>query len=337
MGRFNAAASFTAKVGFEAKAFSQPSIHKRCYAEIRERFGLSAQMAVRAIGKAVECFGRDKTVCPAFKPHGAVTYDERIPSFKGLDKVSLWTLGGRMTLPLVYGAHQRERFGRIKGQVDLVYRDGQFFLYATIEVPAGAPLAVEDFLGIDLGLANIATDSAGESFSGARLEPNRRRRATARRRDQREGTRGAKKRLKAMAGRQRRSRAQESHAISQRIVAEAKALGVGIALEDLGGIRDRVGPTVGKRFRRRPGDWSSSQLRLFVAYKARLAGIPVVTVDPRHTSRTCSVCGHCEGAHRPDQATFRCHHCDHSEHADVNAARNVRAWAARKPAPKLAS
>src|SRR6516165_215220 len=77
MERFNQAASFAAKVGFEAGVFSQPSIHQRCYAELRDRFSLSAQMAVRAIGKAVEAFARDKTRCPSFKPHGAVTYDQR--------------------------------------------------------------------------------------------------------------------------------------------------------------------------------------------------------------------------------------------------------------------
>jgi putative transposase len=74
MERFNAAASFAAKVGFEAGVFSQPSIHKLVYREIRARFDLSAQMAVRAIGKAVECFRRDRTVCPVFKPNGAITY-----------------------------------------------------------------------------------------------------------------------------------------------------------------------------------------------------------------------------------------------------------------------
>src|SRR6516164_4577939 len=86
MERFNQAASFAAKVGFEAGVFSQPSIHARCYREIRERFGLSSQMAVRAIGKAVEVFARDKSQCPAFKPRGAITYDQRILSFEGLDK-----------------------------------------------------------------------------------------------------------------------------------------------------------------------------------------------------------------------------------------------------------
>jgi putative transposase len=157
--RFNAAATFAAKVGFEAGVFSQPSIHGRCYKEIRERFGLSAQMAVRAIGKAVEAFARDKSKCPTFKPRGAVTYDQRILSFKGLDKVSLGTLAGRMILPLIYGEYQGERFDRLKGQVDLVYREGKFLLYAMVEVPDKAPIEAKEFLGVDLGIVNIAIDS----------------------------------------------------------------------------------------------------------------------------------------------------------------------------------
>src|SRR3954447_23220901 len=106
MERFNEAATFAAKVAFEAGVRSQPAIHARCYREIRDRFGLSSQMAVRAIGKVVEALASlrargERDACPAFKPHGAVTYDQRILGFKGPDKVSLWTLAGRMILPMV--------------------------------------------------------------------------------------------------------------------------------------------------------------------------------------------------------------------------------------------
>lgn len=62
----------------------------------------------------------------------------------------------------------------------------------------------------------------------------------------------------------------------------------------------------------------------FVAYKAKLAGVPVVKVDPRNSSRTCSECGHCEKGNRPDQATFRCKQCRYSTNADLNAASNLR-------------
>ena len=54
--------------------------------------------------------------------------------------MSLWTLAGRMILPLAYGEYQGQRFDRIKGQVDLVYRDGRFYLYATVDLPEAAPI-----------------------------------------------------------------------------------------------------------------------------------------------------------------------------------------------------
>jgi hypothetical protein len=56
MERFNDGGHvWRSEVGFEAGSpvAIRRSTH-RCYREIRERFGLSAQMAVRAIGKAVE-------------------------------------------------------------------------------------------------------------------------------------------------------------------------------------------------------------------------------------------------------------------------------------------
>ena len=75
-------------------------------------------------------------------------------------------------------------------------------------------------------------------------------------------------------------------------------------------------------------------MRQFVEYKAKLAGVPLIAVDPRNSSRTCNECGHCEKGNRPDQASFRCKHCGYSTNADLNAARNIRAWAASKPASK---
>lgn len=324
MTAFNAAASFAAKVGFDAGVFSVPSIHKLCYYELRDRFGLSAQMAVRAIGKAAEVFKRDKTVCPEFRPTGAMTYDERILSWKGVDKVSILTLSGRILAPYIFGEYQRSSLARLKGQVDLIYRDDLFFLFATCDIPEEPTLAVNDFIGVDLGIVNLASDSTGETFSGATVERNRKRMATARKQYQRKGTNNAKRRLKAMSGRQRRFQTNVNHTISKRIVGKAKALRCGIAIEDLTHIRTRIEDTVGRKFRRRFGNWSFSQLRLFIEYKCRLAGVPVIAVDPRNSSRTCNVCGHCEKANRKSQAEFRCQHCGHSTNADFNAARNLR-------------
>jgi len=335
MRAFNVAATYAARVGFEAGLRSRPSIHRLTYYKLREQFGLSSQMAVRAIGKAVECFARNKTVCPVFRPDGAMTYDERLMSFKGMDTVSLLTLDGRQLVPLIYGAYQRARFDRLKGQCDLVLRDGQFYLYASITLPDDAPIAPTAFLGVDLGIVNLATDSDGTAHTGVAVEHVRRKHAKQRRALQRRHTRGAKKKLKRIAKKESRFRRHENHRISKQIVRTAKDTARGIGVEDLTHIRTRT--TVRRKQRSRQSGWAFAQLRGFVEYKAQLVGVPVVAVDARNTSRTCSRCGDSDKANRKSRADFCCLHCAYSIAADVNAACNIalRAQAASKPASEL--
>lgn len=76
------------------------------YTDIRATFGLSAQMTVRAISKVVEAYKREKTVQPTFRPHGAIVYDPRILSWKGLDRVSILTLDGRQMIPVVMDGYR---------------------------------------------------------------------------------------------------------------------------------------------------------------------------------------------------------------------------------------
>lgn len=327
MRQFNAAASHAAKVSFAAKRFSQPSIHALCYTELRSRFGLSAQMAVRAIGKAVECFKRDKKKYPTFRPDGAMTYDERMMSFKGVARVSLLTLSGRQIIPLTFSEYQKERFDRIKGQCDLVFRKGKFFLYCTVDLPEAPPGGVKKFLGVDLGIINIATTSEGQTFWGDQVERCRRRHLKARQQFQRKNTRGARRRLRKLSGRQRRFQTWINHGISKSLVASAKALDMGLALEDLTNIRTRTEQTVRRRQRGRLSNWAFRQLREFVSYKARLTGIPVLFVDPRNSSRECSQCGYTDKANRKSQADFLCGQCSYAAPADYNAAVNIAARA----------
>jgi putative transposase len=324
MERFNEAANLAAQLAFKAGVFSQPSVHKLAYREIRDRFGLTAQLAVRAIGKAVEVFKRDKSVCPVFKPHGAVTYDERILSFKGLDTVSLATLKGRARIPIVFGEYQGKRFDRMKGQVDMVYADGIFHLYATVKVPAEPPIEVKAFLGVDLGIANIATDSDGTIHSGKSVDDVRRKHNLQRKRLQRKGTKGAKKKLKRVGKKESRFRKHQNHCISKTIVETARRTGRGIALEDLTGIRQRVTARGGDA-RNRLSGWAFGQLYAFITYKATIAGVPIATIDPHNTSRTCAECGHVAKSNRKSQSEFECKACSHKDHADRNAARNIRA------------
>jgi len=334
--RFNEAANWIAGECFTRKESNQFNVRKFAYRHVRDRFGLSSQMAQLCIKNVCDAYKRDRSRRVHVRKHAAIVYDQRTMSFKGIDRVSLLTLAGRVVVPFVLGTYQRERFTLHKGQADLVLRkDGKWFLLVTVDVPDSVPVPVTDFVGIDLGIVNIAADSDGTAHTGEKVEKVRRKHNLQRKRLQRKGTKGAKKKLRRVGSKEARFRRHENHVISKRVVESAKRTERGIALEDLTHIRDRVTARGGDA-RNRLSGWSFHQLRSFIDYKALRAGIPVVAVDPRNTSRTCSECGHCEKANRKNQERFVCKQCGFSCNADWNAARNLRALANRNVATELA-
>jgi predicted transposase len=86
---FNAACNDIAAVAFAERCASKVDLQKLVYDDVRQRFGLSAQMPVRAIAKVVEAYQRERKVPPHVRPPGAMTSDERLLSFPGADRVSL--------------------------------------------------------------------------------------------------------------------------------------------------------------------------------------------------------------------------------------------------------
>ncbi|MGE4196026.1 MAG: RNA-guided endonuclease InsQ/TnpB family protein [Phycisphaerales bacterium] len=329
---FNEACNWIARECFARREANQFHVRKFAYREARERFGLSSQMAQHAIKCVCDVYKRDKAKRPKFRKHAAIVYDQRTMSFKGIDRVSILSLEGRVIVPFVLGKYQRERFTLARGQADLVLRhDGKWFLLVTVDVPEAAPIPTTDFLGVDFGVVNIATTEDGEEFSGKTIDATRRhygkrravlgRAASARRRNGKrpKNIRRALKRIKAKEARFRRH---ENHHIAKSIVGTAKGTNRGIGLEDLQGIRNRVTARGGEQ-RNRLSGWAFFQLRSFIEYKARLAGVPVITVDPRNTSRSCPECGHCEKANRKSQSEFECRACGYCSRADLVAARNI--------------
>src|SRR5712691_1724108 len=191
MRAFNAACTWIAEYAYTQRCASKFQLQKQLYYEVRQRFGLSAQLAIRAIAKTVEAYKRDKSQQVAFRPDGAVVYDERIMAFHGLEAVSLTTLAGRTVIPMHLGDYQRVQFHRAKGQADLVLMKGTFFLLVTVDTPEEPPMIPERFLGVDLGIVNVAADSDGNRYTSTLLEAVRQRCARAQQAYQATGTRSA--------------------------------------------------------------------------------------------------------------------------------------------------
>ena len=331
MHAFNQAANYVASVAFAEKTANKVELQKLVYGELRTTYKLAAQLAIRCISKVVEAYKRDKSIQPTFKPEGAIVYDERVMSFKGLMIVSLLTLSGRILIPFQIGGYQQARMDAIKGQADLLYRKGTFYLAVTIDRLEPPPDETQGTLGVDLGIINLVTDSTGESFSGELVEANRKRHHALRGRLQKRGTKDAKRHLKKLSGREARFKKNTNHVISKRIVQKAKQNSQALAIEDLRHIRKRTDSTVRRSQRSKQSSWAFGQLRSFLSYKAALAGVPLHTVDPRNTSRTCSVCGHCAKENRKSQACFCCVQCGHTDNADRNAAINISRAVVKQP------
>jgi IS605 OrfB family transposase len=328
--RCNEAATWLSRVGFEQGILRQYDLHKLAYYDLRERFGLTAQAAVRTIAKTADALKVSRKVAPTFRKDAAQPYDDRIIRFvKDGSAVSLWTVEGRMTIRIVMGEHQRRLMAYRKGEVDLCLMRGKWMLAATCDIPEIDEFKAADWLGVDFGIVSLAVDSDGATHTGADVERVRNRLARRKRGLQKRNTKAAKRRLCKLAGKEARFRKHTNHCISKTIVKTAERTGRGIALEELKGIRRRV--TARRSQRSRLHSWPFHQLRSFIAYKARCAGVPLAVVDPRYTSQTCSCCGSTDKRNRPNQATFSCISCGHNEAADLNAARNIRARAAVTP------
>ncbi|MFJ3776504.1 RNA-guided endonuclease InsQ/TnpB family protein [Streptomyces sp. NPDC090075] len=345
----NEAATWASSVAFEKGVKSNFALREHTYGEIKARWGLGAQAAQHVIKKTCDAYatlranlrtgnlGRpgskryrrasEKPV--VFRSEGAQPYDDRMLSWQ-IDRrrVSVWTTAGRMKDVAFTAAPEQLATLALyrKGESDLLRRDGIWFLNATCEVPE-APLNTDprDFLGVDLGIVNIATTSDGEIMAGRELNRIRTRERLLRAKLQKKNTPSAKRRLKKSRRKEARRAKDINHKIAKHVVAEAERTGRGIALEDLTGIRERV--RLRKPQRATHSSWAFAQLEQFIAYKARKAGVPVVYVDPAHTSRTCAECGHLDRANRVSQAWFACRSCGFVDHADRNSSRNIRARA----------
>ena len=193
-------------------------------------------------------------------------------------------------------------------------------------------------VGVDRGVAVAVATSTGALFGRAFTTVGERRRVvalqrtlsrTASRSANRDKARAA---LAAVRARERRRRmdfcAQTAHQL-----AAANAM---VVIEDLKtkqmtksakGTLDQPGRSVAAKSGLNRAILAKGwhQFALALASAARYTGTTVVKVPAAYTSQRCSACGHVDPKSRESQAVFRCTHCAHTEHADVNAAKNVLA------------
>lgn len=318
-------------------------LRKHTYAHLKEQ-GLGAQAAQHVIKKVRDAYTTLKANIRAgnlgkegskrrikaeskpivFRSEAAQPYDDRCLSWQyDQQTVSIWTTSGRLkNIRFVCSANALKTLQAYRqGESDLIERDGVFYLVATCEVPEAEQYEPDGFVGVDLGIANIATTSTGYQAAGRGLNRYRKRQLALRAKLQKKRTKSAKRRLKERSRREQRHVKNTNHIIAKTIVTEAERTGRGLALEELKGIRTRV--RLRKPQRVALHCWAFAQLGDFIVYKAKRAGVPLVFVDPAYTSQTCAECGHVDKRNRVDQGLFICRGCWVVAHADRNASHNI--------------
>lgn len=341
MERFNMACNKVSLIAFQSNNFNRVGLQKQCYYGVKDEFGLGAQSTILVTRKVADSYRTDlarvrshgksnvrggqthELKVHKFKKHGCVTYDSRNLSFKPDKKVSILTLAGRIEVPITQeGPYSNIDLSKAHKEIGLLYRKHKFYLAISLEAVENAQYSSADFIGVDLGRKNIATTSDGRFYCGEGCESTRQRYKRLTRLYQSIGTKSAMRHLSKLSGKEAAFKRNENHRISKELVSEAKGTGRGLALEDLTYIPRPV--SVNKDRNDASNKWAFGQLRYFVEYKAKLAGVPIRFIDPAYTSQRCNICGYINEGNRASQSSFVCLRCGHEEHADLNAARNIR-------------
>jgi putative transposase len=317
----------------KAGVTSKTTIQAQVYQDLREKFQLSANQAVRVcarVGANRKTAKQKSKPVKALKPTSA-DYDARIFSFREKDwTVSLTLINCREHIKIDAGNYQR---GKLKGcqptSAQLCkHRDGQYYIHIQLKDKAPEPLKADNVIGVDFGRRDIAVTSDGERWDGKPIQKIRDKFSKVRAALQAKvskGTRTTRRRvrniLKRLSGREQRYQTWLNHNISKQVIETAKSQSAMVAIENLTGIRDRTNQQPrNKTERRRSNSWAFYQLRSFLEYKGLKEGVEVVAINPAYTSQTCNACNHI--GLRSDKR-FKCGNCGWHGDADVNGAINI--------------
>jgi IS605 OrfB family transposase len=353
--KVNEASNWLSEKVVALKTCNTVKVHHAAYYELRERFGLPAAWACVVVRRVCNAYKRRKPKerfkkVIQFKNFSSVDLNKELFAFRGLDRVAITTVGhGRQVFPIEWGNYYTQRLKFVRKTAQLVYRKdlNSFFIVVYAEIEEQPTIVPTSWLGVDVGIKNVAVDSLGNFYGGEeitlrRLHYKEKRRELQKRKALKRklglDTRSIRRALRRISKKERNFTKTALHTVSKRIVTAAKTLSLGIALEKLGGTRERITATARRQSRYLYSCWSYHTLQQFITYKARLNGVPVVFVSPKHTSTTCPKCGYQDKKNRKSQAEFKCRQCGYEANADYVAALNLALRAQGiNPCPQMPS
>ena len=306
---------------FETKSFNKNKAHIELYQKFRQEFPNVNAGTLQCIrDAALESVKALKfKYKPLKKPYSHIRYDARTVSLRGNQLSFSWS-GDRIKQIIQIPEFFKKRYGNWKFQAATIgYNKFKKQFVANLIFKANNIDKKGDrVVGIDRGLYNIVSLSDGFLYASNQIRAVKRKLLFLKKQLQAKGTRSAKRKLKKLSGYEKRFSLDINHNISKQLAEMPFDI---FALEDLSGIRKQK--SKGKKLNKMLHNWSFWQLEQFLTYKAEAKGKQVVKVDARYTSQKCSSCGEVKKKNR-NGSHYSCDRCGHKEHADINAAKNIR-------------
>jgi len=285
----------------------------------------AAQEATIDLGAAFRSLFEKRWRYPRFKKKGVRD------SFCAANEAgTLRTDGQRVKLPVVGWVRMREavRFaGKLK-RATVSREADRWFVSIMVETEDIQPVEQPcKAVGVDLGVATLATLSNGDAVAGPKAHTallkrlRRSSRALSRKRKASANRRKAKARLARLLVRIANIRKDATHKATTMLAKTFRRIGV----EDLN-VR---GMARNRHLARSIMDGGFFEFRRQLEYKARFYGATVVVADRWFpSSKTCSCCGSVKAELALSQRTFICDACGVEAGRDLNAARNLEHMAA---------
>ncbi|RLI75710.1 transposase [Archaeoglobales archaeon] len=319
---FRDACNYINKIAYDNKCFNPVALHHMTYQDVRVKFGLPANLAIRARDRVAKSYKKDKKKLHKFTAL-SMDLDKRLYTLRRNDwTVSISTVDKRVKPKLDIGEYQKNLLQNPTKDAKLVYRRDtkEFYIHITVEIKCPKPQGGNP-VGVDVGMKNLLVASNGFKVKGGEIKQRRQHFRSLRRSLQKKGTSSTKRKLKQLSGRERRWINTVLHQVSRAFVNSLKE-GDYVIMEKLNGIRQRC-----KHRKKQRADfhsWAFHKLQFMIAYKCLDKGIPVVYVEPKYTSQRCPRCGTIDKRNRRSQALFKCVSCGYQHNADYVASVNLR-------------
>ena len=373
--QYRQACNFVSQYIFDNQFVLQYSaLNEKLYHDIRSNFGLKSQMAQSSIKTTIARYKTVRTQLsqnpfrykgndgewhyvpknlewlwkPVFfrRPQVDLVRNRDYSFVDGGKTISINTLGERVKCTFE-GEHFADYFvdGSWKfGTAKLVELKGLWYMHisATKEVDDFQTENVRHVVGIDRGLRFLATtyDEKGETefVSGKQILIKRQKFAETRSQLQHKGTKSAKRRLKAISGRENRWMSDINHQISKTLV-QKYGEDTLFVIEDLTGVSfEEQNLNRGAKQNNRLRSWAFYQLEQFLAYKAHEKRSEVLKVSAKYTSQRCPKCGIInKGNRNHEKHIYECQ-CGYKSNDDRIGAMNIQflgtLWVSGLPNPR---